>query len=127
MSLGKTSIYKQRADLNKMVFTIEDFFGKRQEYKMIVIQKPSEGSESYDLDDFTTFSERIKKSISELLNKSKADLLKFNQEKIVDKIEKDQTENKKETGEIKIKLDRSNKNAELINEKLNNLDEKFSK
>ena len=56
---------------------------------MIVIQKPQESSESFDLDDFTTFSERIKKSISEMINKLKTDTLKFNQEKIVDKIEKD--------------------------------------
>lgn len=63
------------------------------------------------MDDFTSLSDRIKKSINKLINK----------------IEIDQTENKKETGEIKIKLDRSNKNVELINEKLNNLDEKFSK
>ena len=37
MSQGKSSIYKQRADLNKMIFQIEDFFGKRKEYQMIVI------------------------------------------------------------------------------------------
>ncbi len=89
MSQGKSSIYKQRADLNKMIFQIEDFFGKRKEYQMIVIQKPLESSESFDLDDFTTFSERIKKSMNEYINKSKADLLKFNQEKIVNKMEKD--------------------------------------
>ena len=32
MSQGKISIYKQRADLNKMIFQIEDFFGIRKEY-----------------------------------------------------------------------------------------------
>lgn len=37
MSQGKSSIYKQRADLNKMIFQIEDFFGYRKEYKKIVI------------------------------------------------------------------------------------------
>ena len=56
---------------------------------MIVIQKPLESSESFDLDDFTTFSERIKKSINEYINKSKADLLKFIKENIVNKTEKD--------------------------------------
>ena len=65
MSQGKSSIYKQRADLNKMVFQIDDFFGYRKEYKMIVIQKPLESAESYNLDDFSTFSERIKKSTAE--------------------------------------------------------------
>ncbi len=95
MSQGKSSIYKQRADLNKMVFQIEDYSGHRKEFKMIVIQKPLESSESFNLDDFTNFSERIKKSMNEHINKSKADLLKFIQEKIVNKLRKIKLKTKK--------------------------------
>ena len=37
---------------------------------MIIVQKPLESKDSFDLDNFTAFSEGIKKSVSDFINKS---------------------------------------------------------
>ena len=65
--------------------------------------------------------------MNEYINKSKADLLKFIQEKIVNKNEKDQTENRKDIGDIKIKNQEISLRIKMNDEKNEKLIENLSK
>ena len=64
MAEGKIYIYKERAEVNKMVFQIKYFFGYKDQFDAILLQRPQEDI-SFEYDDFVTFSERIKKHVTE--------------------------------------------------------------
>ena len=59
MSQGKTTIYKERAELNLKVLEILYFFGLKNEFIALIIQSPIE-NEAFSKDDFTSFSRRVK-------------------------------------------------------------------
>ena len=61
MSQGKTTIYKERAELNLKVLEILYFFGLKNEFIALIIQSPIE-NEASSTDDFTSFSRRVKHS-----------------------------------------------------------------
>ncbi len=61
MSQGKSSIYMERASLNQQILQILFHFGQKKHFLSLVLQKPSDNLDS-KADEFTTFSERIKKS-----------------------------------------------------------------
>ena len=62
MSQGKTSIYKERAQLNLKVFQTQYFYGQKNEFVALIMQTPLQNSENFNFDDFITFTERVKKS-----------------------------------------------------------------
>ena len=61
MSQGKTTIYKERAELNLKVYEQLYFFGFKNEFIALIIQSPIE-NEASSTDDFTSFSRRVKHS-----------------------------------------------------------------
>ena len=63
MSNGKSSIYKERADLNQYILQILFFFKDKKHFSALILQKPSEYLNK-EMDEFTTFSEKIKLSIN---------------------------------------------------------------
>jgi hypothetical protein len=64
-SQGLVSIYRQKAALNKLVFQIKHLFGFKNEYIVITFEKPPENRESEEFQEFSTFSERIKRNTNE--------------------------------------------------------------
>ncbi len=62
MSQGKTTIYKERAQLNLKVFQTKYFYGEKNEFVALIMQTPIQNSEKFNFDDFATFTERIKKN-----------------------------------------------------------------
>ena len=69
MSQGKTTIYKERAQLNLKVFQTKYFYGEKHEFVALIMQTPMQNTEKFNFDDFTTFSERVKKSTQNTVNK----------------------------------------------------------
>ena len=70
MSEGKTIIYKERAKLNLKVFQFLFFFGiAKYEFVVLIMQTPMEIVEAFNFDDFITFSERVKKSTQDTVDK----------------------------------------------------------
>jgi hypothetical protein len=69
MSQGKTSIYKERAQLNLKVFQTQYFYGQKNEFVALIMQTPMQNSEKFNFDDFITFSERVKKSTQKTVDK----------------------------------------------------------
>ncbi len=69
MSQGKTSIYKERAQLNLKVFQTKYFYGEKNEFVALIMQTPMQNSENFSFDDFITFTERVKKSTQNTVDK----------------------------------------------------------
>ena len=70
MSEGKNIIYKERAKLNLKVFQFLYFFGiAKYEFVVLIMQTPMEIDEAFNFDDFITFSERVKKSTQDTVDK----------------------------------------------------------
>ena len=46
-----------------------NFFNFKDEFKALVIQTPAQNEDDFNFDDFTTFSERVKKSTQETVYK----------------------------------------------------------
>ena len=69
MSRGKSSVYKERAQLNLIVYEQLNFFNYKDEFVALVIQTPIQNEDAFNFDEFTTFSERVKKSTQETANK----------------------------------------------------------
>ena len=69
MSQGKTSIYKERAQLNLKVFQTLYFYGEKNEFVALIMQTPMQNSENFNFDDFITFTERVKKSTQNTVDK----------------------------------------------------------
>ncbi len=59
MSQGKTTIYKERSQLNLKLFQTKYFYGEKHEFVALIMQTPLESSDQFNFDDFTTFSEKI--------------------------------------------------------------------
>ncbi len=74
MSQGKTSIYKERAQLNLKVLQTQYFFGEKNEFVALIMQTPIQNSEKFNFDDFITFSERVKKSTQNTVDKMKNEI-----------------------------------------------------
>ena len=62
------------------------FFGYKHEFIELIIQTPLENEKSFNFDDFTTFSERVKKSTQETVNKMENRLNVKIDEKIASKV-----------------------------------------
>ncbi len=69
MSLGKIIIYKERAQLNLKVFEQLYFFKQKNRFVALIMQTPIQNEDSFNFDEFTTFSERIKNTTQEAINK----------------------------------------------------------
>ena len=69
MSQGETTIYKERAQLNLKVYQTEYFFGNKHEFVALIMQTPLQNHQKLNLDDFTTFTERIKKNTQTTVDK----------------------------------------------------------
>ncbi len=84
MSQGKSSIYKERAQLNLKVFQTQYFYGQKNEFVALIMQTPLQNSENFNFDDFASFTERVKEStqftVDKMENKinKKIDLLENN-------------------------------------------------
>ena len=52
-----------------MVYEQLYFFGIKNEFVALIIQAPIQNEDSFFFDDFTTFSERVKLSTQETVNK----------------------------------------------------------
>ena len=76
MTQGKQSIYKERAQLNKLVFQILYLFQYQHLFEMIIIRKPQQASESFDYDSYITVSDRINRFVQDQLKALKSDLIK---------------------------------------------------
>ncbi len=74
MSQGKTSIYKERAQLNLKVFQTKYFYGEKNEFVALIMQTPLQNSEKFSFDNFTTFTERIKKNTQRTSDKMKNEI-----------------------------------------------------
>ncbi len=74
MSQGKTSIYKERAQLNLKVLQTQYFFGQKNEFVALIMQTPLQDSENFNFDDFITFTERVKKSTQITVDKMKNEI-----------------------------------------------------
>ena len=54
--MGKTSIYKERAQLNLLIYEQLYFFNYKDEFVALIIQAPIRNEDEFEFDDFTTFS-----------------------------------------------------------------------
>ena len=62
MSSGKSSIYKERAELNLKIYEQLQFFGYKYEFVALIKQTPLVNEDAFNFDEITTFTERVKKS-----------------------------------------------------------------
>ena len=69
MSQGKTSIYKERAQLNLKVYQLIYYFGEKNEFVALIMQTPMGNSDSFNFDDFITFTEKVKRGTQEIVGK----------------------------------------------------------
>ena len=62
MSEGKTSIYRERAQLNLKVFQTKYYYGEKHEFVALIMQTPIQNIQEFNFDDYATFTERVKKN-----------------------------------------------------------------
>ena len=119
MSLGKPSIYKERAQLILLVFEQLNFFKIKDEFIAIIIQSPLQNEDTFNFDDFTTFSERVKKSTQETANKM--------ENRLNDKIDSRNINIEDKISNFEIKITNKIFNAESeITRKITNTDGKIT-
>ncbi len=119
MSQGKTIIYKERAKLNLKVFQFLYFFGiAKYEFVVLIMQTPMEIDEAFNFDDLITFSERVKKSTQDTVDKmeqkinDKTDSLGKNIQEIFEKLNKKIETKTQNIEKLNVKMDKILKKLE---------------